>query len=595
MKQEEKQPGRAVELAASHIATTSLTRPVSGAETEDPQKPVALLVTHGMGQQVPFATLAAVVELLQGPQPPGAPVVTHVRFLDPDRRRETWLPRAELQVASLDGQAARTVHVYETYWAPLTEGNISLSEVVRFMASAGWRGLRLRPRRGEKAKTFRRWLFGGIREFAIPNQTMWGLLAALLLVVSLVVVNTLLTLVAGANLLGFSKLSEMPAKLVDYLTLDLLILLGPALLAGTGLWLSQKVMLKLGKLKRKASSRLPLSPREARQLAALRIVNLVRGLTWTLLVVAGVALVVATFVTAWHYFTIDHALAPGEPNPSVVLSGIQGLLPGWLGALPEELKTPNWAAIVRRGFIGAVWGATVGISLYLRSFLVQYMGDVAIYLDAYKVDRFHRVRKEVRRQAYQTACALYGARQGASDDPRAPLPLAYDRIVLAGHSLGSVVAYDALNATLHLDESMGHPLHADARTGGLITFGSPLDKTAYIFHTQTNATSVRPPLTASVQPLLRAWRARHYVTWINIHSPNDIISGKLDYYDAAPADQIPGYQAVDNRIDEDARTPLAAHGQYWNNQALAQALRERIFAQRPEDPATAAQAPGRPA
>jgi hypothetical protein len=581
-----------VQVTQSQTMTTSLTRPGPDTDTEDIEKPVALLVCHGMGQQVPFATLDAVVELLQSPQQPSfsAPIVSHVRFLDPDSRRETWMPRAELRVTGPNGEAARTVHVYEAYWAPLTEGNISLSEVVRFMASAGWTGLRLFRRKGEKAKIFPRWLFGRVQKFAIPNKTMWGLLAALMLVVALVAVNIILTLVAGANLLGLSKLSRMPAKLVDYLTLDLLIMLGPALLAGACLWFSQKAIHKLGKLEGKVRRRLKLTAQEGKKLNTLRATKLVHGVTWVLLVAAGVALILTACVMAWHYFTIEHTLAAGAPDPSSILKGVwraQGRL-SWLNGLLGWAKGPNWAAILRMALIAVVWGLTVGISVYLRNFLVQYMGDVAIYLDAYKVDKFHKVREEVKRQAYQIACALYGARQKAGDDAKEPLPFAYDRIVLLGHSLGSVVSYDALNATLHLDESMGHPLHAAIRTGGLITFGSPLDKTAYIFYTQTNETSVRAPLAASVQPLLRTWRVRKNVKWINIYSLNDIISGALDFYDADSATRArhPGYQAVDNRVDEDARTPLVAHTQYWNNQVLAKAIQERIFAKRTKESVT---------
>lgn len=64
----------------------------------------------------------------------------------------------------------------------------------------------------------------------------------------------------------------------------------------------------------------------------------------------------------------------------------------------------------------------------------------------------------------------------------------------------------------------------------------------------------------------------------------------MNFFDAAAQDRIPGYQTVDNRVDEDARTPLAAHNQYWENAALAAAIRERIFARRTEDPVELAMA-----
>ncbi|MBJ6108442.1 hypothetical protein JAO73_05440 [Hymenobacter sp. BT523] len=578
----------AVDLANSTTVATSLTRPTTGTHTEAPDKPVALLVSHGMGQQVPFATLEDVVKLLQQPTRTDltgpAPVVTHVRFLDPDSKRETWLARAEVELTDARSQQKRTVHVYENYWAPLTEGNISLSEVVRFMASAGWRGVRSRLLKGS---TFQRWLFGKTREFTIPRKTVLGLFAALVLVLALVAINTLLTLVVGANLLSFSSFSKMPARLVDRLTMDLVWLLLPAVVAGLFLLWSEKIVENLSKLDRKVVRKVSgISKEKARAGADWRADKLVHWAVWGLLGVAGGFLVGMAGIMAWDYFTSAHTLAPKAPDPSPVLSYIWQLEQNnaWLRALPDGLTKPHWAVLLRMAFIGGVWGLTVGISLYLRGFLVQYMGDVAIYLDAYKVDKFHKVREEVKRQASQMACALYGARAATSPDPAVKLPFAYDRLVLVGHSLGSVVTYDALNATLHLDESMDRPLQADVRTGGLITFGSPLDKTAYLFHTQSDDTSVRPPLMASVQPLLRSWRVRNYVKWINIYSKNDVVSGGLDFYDAPADTQVPGYQPVENRIDADARTPLAAHVQYWKNEALATAIRERIFATRAASP-----------
>lgn len=545
-----------VSLAASETMFTSLNRTEPSAGTEEDDKPVALLISHGMGQQVPFSTLADVVELLQGSESNSSqkPVVRHIRMLDPDSKREIWLPRAELVLTS-PKQKPRRVHVYEVYWAPLTEGNISLSEVIRFMATSGWQGMRVRrdkkteslPKATEEknTRTFQRWLFGRFHSFPAPKSTMWGLPVVLLMVVSLVIINTIMTLVVGANVLDITKVSQMPYQLVDSLTLDLLLLLLLAAPAALGLYFSNKLSEKITKLSLKSA----LSDVEGLKLNRLRSRQWVHSLAWGLVAVACAALVVMAFIFAFHYLTLSHPSSANHREASPVFSALRSLL------------------------ITVVWAVTVGISLYLRSFFVQYMGDVAIYIDSYKVDKFHKVREEVKRQAYQTACALYGAR--LSDAAEASF--AYERIVLAGHSLGSVVSYDALNATLHIDESMGHFLRAAERTGGLVTFGSPLDKTAYIFHTQTAPTSIRPPLAASVQPLLREATIREKVKWINIYSTNDIISDRLDYYDPPqPTEPVTSW-VVENQIDEDARTPLLAHVQYWGNVKLANAIRRQLF------------------
>jgi hypothetical protein len=74
---------------------------------------IAVFVTHGMGQQVPFATLDAVFEQL--------------------RRLEPFsTARPEAETIRLGGQQmqrlvirlpshGREIHFYEGYWAPLTE------------------------------------------------------------------------------------------------------------------------------------------------------------------------------------------------------------------------------------------------------------------------------------------------------------------------------------------------------------------------------------------------------------------------------------------------------------------------------------------
>src|SRR5438309_1435261 len=93
--------------------------------------PVAILVAHGMGQQVPFQTLDDVAEglLAEDRKRRGVvsqPVARTVRLGD------ERLQRLEMKLGGHSG-AERDVHVYEAYWAPLTEGQIKLRDVTRFL------------------------------------------------------------------------------------------------------------------------------------------------------------------------------------------------------------------------------------------------------------------------------------------------------------------------------------------------------------------------------------------------------------------------------------------------------------------------------
>jgi hypothetical protein len=64
------------------------------------------------------------------------------------------------------------LHLYETYWAPKTEGVANLTDVVSFLWDGGVRGML------NSVKSFRRAMFGGMATFYIPWFTpLWLLLA----------------------------------------------------------------------------------------------------------------------------------------------------------------------------------------------------------------------------------------------------------------------------------------------------------------------------------------------------------------------------------------------------------------------------------
>ncbi|CAH1193241.1 hypothetical protein NTGBS_160079 [Candidatus Nitrotoga sp. BS] len=56
--------------------------------------------------------------------------------------------------------------------------------------------------------------------------------------------------------------------------------------------------------------------------------------------------------------------------------------------------------------------------------------------------------------------------------------------------------------------------------------------------------------------------------WINVYSPRDIISGKLDFYDDSKTTGCNDKRKIHNVIDAYAMIPLAAHIEYWNNTTL---------------------------
>ena len=229
------------------------------------------------------------------------------------------------------------------------------------------------------------------------------------------------------------------------------------------------------------------------------------------------------------------------------------------------LENPAW-----------VWPFLILFSAKVREILVQYVGDVAIYVQSNKLDRFDEVRTKIKDAARSVASALYTAYAPKSQSDDAP-QFQYDKIALVGHSLGSVIAYDTLNRLMLDDWLCDGALEVAERTATMVTFGSPLNKTAFLFTIQgKDSLRIRERLACTVQPLIMSYPKFRKFKWINVFSRNDIISGHLRFYD------LPGYQnppvpkeAVQNVKDRDAAVPLMAHVAYWKNKTVwAQLLNE---------------------
>jgi hypothetical protein len=218
---------------------------------------------------------------------------------------------------------------------------------------------------------------------------------------------------------------------------------------------------------------------------------------------------------------------------------------------------------------GLAWVLLVGASTFIRRMLVQYIGDVAAYVMPYKLDAFAAVRTEIKGRVYGVIRAIYAMQRA---DGRG---FEYDQVIVVGHSLGSVIAYDTLNQLALEEEGATQKLDVAGRTPLFLTFGSPLDKTAFIFALQGAGTSsARETVAASVQPLIRSYDYRPR-RWVNVHSPWDIISGKLDLYDLPDSKDA---RRVENCADPDAATLLIAHTEYWETALVFNEIYDAIAA-----------------
>ncbi len=220
-----------------------------------------------------------------------------------------------------------------------------------------------------------------------------------------------------------------------------------------------------------------------------------------------------------------------------------------------------------------------GIYAYwLRYAVVEYVGDVVIYVSSFRVSAYQEIR-----DAIQKTVVDVGKQIVAASLPPAPLdgPYAqnararYDGLIFVGHSLGSVIAYDLINALIVWDATGCQGRHqVAARIRRFITFGSPLDKTAFLFRTQMREEhDYREALAGLMQPLILNYGSFRAFPWINLHSHSDPVSGSLAYYDLPEGARDAGpCHYIQNELDPAARIPLVAHVQYWNGKCLTDQL-----------------------
>jgi hypothetical protein len=491
----------------------------------------AVLVCHGMGQQVRFATLDDIARAVatEASRVEGHPIpVSSDLVVDADGE---LLARTTLTltVPAVGDRPERPLRVdfFEAYWAPLTEGKVTLWDSLRLFLNAGRRGVVFAFRDG----AFDRWMFGARQEFQIPPRAIiqLGLAAAVLVSVSLSFPAYLMLAATGVlKALGSAWPSRAAtARLAAGAVALLAFALLTAVVGGVGAGLSERWR------RRRREPHQRTERGGAHPVASSVPARIVAGL--------GCALVLCLCCWLglhWTYRWLVGALADNTGMPG--------------------LHSPGAAIAVGLLVIGGV------VLLFLRYFLIEYAGDVAAYVSPYEVSKFQELRDAVQSVGRRVARYVYGSTEGGRP--------VYDSVYVVGHSLGSVVAYDTLDDAINREIRAGawpapdQPWNVVGRTRLLLTFGSPLDKTAFIFRTQQlrQENDIRESLAANMQPMILsyAYRPRR---WINLWSPFDWISGVIDYYDQPDP---PRDQCVRNVPHRGSKFPPCAHVDYWKRPLL---------------------------
>jgi hypothetical protein len=557
----------------------------------------AVWIVHGMGQQIPFETLDSLTNgLLQSfrelnaPQPAPTPRLRTVRI------GKEVLQRVELDVTGEQGDYE--LHLYESYWAPKTEGVANLTDVVSFLWDGGTRGLM------NSFRDFNRAMFGGVALFKIRLRTAVWICLTLATLAALTVINGVIAAAAAAqlNISAFDVLRdhwEALAALASCMTavafsFGVLLFLGSlakprnlsrwqrrliSILSWLGFMGTLTTILKTSALML-VFTRPELLGRVQNRFGDLARVPTqpLQGFA-TLVIFACIALSMVALMG--RAFSRSEGSEPNENwflialfvlSYPVHLIAVLGPASIWFHRDPWTWL-PHVLSFVYKSWW--VWPFLIALSAKVRGVMVQYVGDVAIYVTSNKLNRFDEVRTKIKDAARTVASAVYLAFKPNSQE------FLYEHVAIVGHSLGSVIAYDTLNRLMLDDWLNKNQLGVASRTRTMVTFGSPLNKTAFFFTIQgSNSLHIRERLASTVQPLIQSYpkfRKRTF-KWINVHSGNDIISGPLRFYD------LPGMQekddpspfAIKNVVDKDAAVPIVAHVDYWKNPCIWRELRQQI-------------------
>jgi hypothetical protein len=552
--------------------------------TKIPREVRAILITHGMGQQVPFETVDSLARgVLSVAKPAGIePRLRTVKIGD------QVLQRVELDIngteQDADGQPKRhyELHLYECYWAPKTEGVAKVSDTVSFLWDGGLRGLL------NSIHSFQRAMFGRMEKFRIPPQASIWISITLLVLVALTIINGVI-LAAAAARAKLAPLANLDAQW-EQLAAIASCMIAVALTFGAVLFLAE--MSKPTKLAQAVRlivsvlSWIALTVTIASILSTAAVMALATRAVWTpsflnplgnkeelqgfatLVILCCIILVSVAMIARG---ALRSSAKPLRGNWFLtLLFAVSFLLnfaamsgPVWIWWFGEPLFSdllPHAPLFLSNSVW--VWPFLIALSAQIREIMVQYVGDVAIYVTPNKLDRFDEVRNKIKDTARTVASGVYMACAPSTNK------FLYEKIALVGHSLGSVIAYDTLNRLMLEDWLSNNHLGIANRTKCMVTFGSPLNKTAFFFTIQgKDNLHIRERLAATVQPIIQSYRKFRKFKWINVFSRNDIISGRLKFFD------LPGMQelvplpdvAVHNVVDKDASVPLVAHVDYWKN------------------------------
>jgi hypothetical protein len=531
------------------MATTAIRPGTLGA----PPRRVGVLVIHGIGDENPYGTLDSFARGLYthfencGPHGYDMAAEWKERGADPSHEQKSWT-QAQIRFTPppTAGQTSPpTITMAEYYWSPATKGRLKDLDVLTWLIRTSLEPFRYlsenisameEAAQADAAKTGqkhgrKKGVYDGgvivLRELFRLAFLYPFLIAAILAIGAfLETLPKMPSMVAGIQW-GFPNDAAALIAAVRLLVL--------ASLGGYFLGFYKWMRFRNAKSAVQQFSWFTLSG--AVVFAALFLFGPVLLSRWTFHTIGGLGAFVSEQPILVGWYHIDHWLAMGL-----------GFLTRWL-LLDDSFSNLTLPLL------------SLGIAAGIRLFFVDFLGDVAIYTNLNQRSANFAIRAQILEECGHALTSLY---LDLRDDP---LNKDNDfQIVIAAHSLGTVIAYDTLNDLFNRARIGAPPVGCGdapparpvtsmeicAHMRGMLTFGSPLNKTYYFFRDQSAAeelvraqiidglhsfrlafpagqlagAAVQPVSDNSVKSLIERFR------WINVWATMDVVSGKLFFYEA---------------------------------------------------------------
>jgi len=295
----------------------------------------------------------------------------------------------------------------------------------------------------------------------------------------------------------------------------------------------------------------------------------------------------------------------------MIHSRVIGLIAAALAALTfaladiryDDAWSGAWQTVSNRGLIVTL--IAVAVLIPLTKFFNGSVGDVMIYVEgADDRSEFHDTRKAILGEAVDRLAQLLALTVPDSEGDNAQTP-DYDAVYVAAHSLGSVIAYDAINEILVFRDTFGKGAHREdhrpeagpgttaafERLAGFLSFGSPLDKIHYFFRYKVKTTqAIRSQLLENLLRFRMKPSNRFYPESLKLSSPGrghrtepggfvwwnaynffDPLGNALDFYKVDKEVRIKPNKVVGGNIATGAgdgsvgRFTIKGHTLYWKN------------------------------